>query len=414
MKLGLIGYPLGHSWSPAIHQYLLNEDCYVLQETPAENLQHFFETTDLDGFNVTIPHKQAVMAFLDEIDPAAEKIGAVNTVVHRNGRFIGYNTDYTGLIGMLKAHQIDLNGRHCAVLGSGGVSRAITAAIDAMGGTYVIVSRTASPAKISYEQLYEEADRYTVLINATPVGMSPDVNHSPVDLTRFHRLEAVVDVIANPLRTRLCFDAKQMGIKTCGGFEMLVRQALAADRYFTAQELKDELADACMKHLLQKRQTIVLIGMPTCGKSTIAEVIAQRTGREWIEMDAILEERLGMPIRQCFEEQGEAYFRAKESELANELTEGNAVISCGGGVIKNPENMRALSRNGKVFWIDRDVNLLYGTSSRPLSQSKEAIQQLYAERRPLYERYADVRIANNGTLEEAVSAILRETGEASV
>ena len=169
-----------------------------------------------------------------------------------------------------------------------------------------------------------------------------------------------------------------------------------------------------MKHLLQKRQTIVLIGMPTCGKSTIAEVIAQRTGREWIEMDAILEERIGMPIRQCFEEQGEAYFRAKESELANELTEGNAVISCGGGVIKNPENMRALSRNGKVFWIDRDVNLLYGTSSRPLSQSKEAIQQLYAERRPLYERYADVRIANNGTLEEAVSAILQETGEASV
>lgn len=413
MKLGLIGYPLGHSWSPAIHRYLLKEDCYALQETPAEELQHFFETTDLDGFNVTIPHKQSVIPLLDEIDPAAKRIGAVNTVVHRNGRFIGYNTDYTGFIGMLKANGIEVKGRHCAVLGSGGVSKAIRAAIESMGGTYDIVSRSTSPTAITYDELYENQKRYSVLINATPVGMSPNVDHTPIDVSRFENLEAVVDAIANPLRTLLCFEAKQLGIKTCGGFEMLVRQALAADRYFTGLDMDEALGSSCMKYLLQKQQSVVLIGMPTCGKSTIAKVLAECTGRPLVEMDAILEERLGMPIRQCFAEQGEAYFRARETELARELTSGNAVISCGGGIIKNPENMWALSRNGKVFWIDRDVDLLYGTASRPLSQSREDIQKLYAERKPLYECYADMRIANNGTLEEAVAAILQETGEAA-
>ena len=414
MKLGLIGYPLGHSWSPAIHRFLLKEDCYTLQETPAEELQHFFETTDLDGFNVTIPHKQAVIPLLDEIDPAARQIGAVNTVVHKNGRFIGYNTDYTGFIGMLKANGIEVQGKHCAVLGSGGVSRAIRTAIESMGGTYDIVSRSASPTAISYEQLYADQKRYSVLINATPVGMSPKVDQTPVDVTRFTNLEAVVDAIANPLRTRLCFEAKQMGIKTCGGFEMLVRQALAADRYFTGHEMDEALGTSCMKYLLQKQQSIVLIGMPTCGKSTIAKVISERTGRPLVEMDEVLEERLGMPIRQCFAQHGEAYFRARETELAKELTSGNAVISCGGGIIKNPENMWALSQNGCVFWIDREVDRLFGTASRPLSQSKDDIQKLYAERKPLYERYCDRRIENNGTLEEAVSAILQETGEAAL
>jgi shikimate dehydrogenase len=192
---------------------------------------------------------------------------------------------------------------------------------------------------------------------------------------------------------------------------MLVRQAMAADRWFTGQPMDEALAIPCMNHLLKQRRSIVLIGMPTSGKSTIAQQIHELTGRDLVEMDEILTERLGMPISQCFAEKGEACFRAAESELAKELTSGNAVISCGGGVVKNPDNMRYLSRNGLVFWIDRDPSLLFGSASRPLSQSKKDIQRLYEERKDLYRRYSDIRIENNGTSEEAVRKILRFTGE---
>ena len=411
MKIGLIGYPLGHSWSKEIHAFLLGEDCYTLHECRPEDLQTFFRTTDLDGFNVTIPYKQAVMPLLDEIDPAAERIGAVNTVVRKDGKFIGYNTDYEGFIRMLEANGIQIKDRKAAILGSGGVSKAIRAAVGALGGTYDIVSRNASFETITYEQMYANESDYSVVINATPVGMSPKEEESPADLSRFSKLEAAVDVIANPLRTTFCFQAHELGIPYCGGFEMLVRQAIAADRWFTGQPMDEALAIPCMNHLLKQRRSIVLIGMPTSGKSTIAQQIHELTGRDLVEMDEILTERLGMPISQCFAEKGEACFRAAESELANELTSGNAVISCGGGVVKNPDNMRHLSRNGLVFWIDRDPSLLFGSASRPLSQSKKDIQRLYEERKDLYRRYSDIRIENNGSPEEAVQKILWFTGE---
>ncbi|MBR2675998.1 MAG: shikimate dehydrogenase [Solobacterium sp.] len=411
MKIGLIGYPLGHSWSKEIHAFLLGEDCYTLHECRPEDLETFFRTTDLDGFNVTIPHKQAVIPLLDVIDPAAERIGAVNTVVRRDGKFIGYNTDYEGFIRMLEANGIQIRGRRAAILGSGGVSKAIRAAVGVMEGTYDIVSRRASEDTITYEQMYANESAYSVVINATPVGMSPKEEESPADLTRFSNLEAVVDAIANPLRTALCFQAQELGIPFCGGFEMLVRQAIAADRWFTGHPMDEALAVPCMNHLLKQRRSIVLIGMPTSGKSTIAEQIHAQTGRALVEMDEILTERLGMPISQCFAEKGEAFFRAAESELCKELTSGNAVISCGGGVVKNRNNMQYLSRNGLVFWIDRDPSLLYGSASRPLSQSKEDILRLYEVRKDLYRRYSDIRIENNGSPEEAVRKILRFTGE---
>ncbi len=411
MKIGLIGYPLGHSWSKEIHAFLLGEDCYTLHECRPEDLETFFRTTDLDGFNVTIPYKQAVIPLLDEIDPAAKRIGAVNTVVRRNGKFIGYNTDYEGFIRMLEVNGIELKDRRAAILGSGGVSRAIRTAVEALGGTYDIVSRRASDDAITYEQMYANETDYSIVINATPVGMSPKEEESPADLSRFSKIEAAVDVIANPLRTEFCFQAHELGIPSCGGFEMLVRQAIAADRWFTGQPMDEALALPCMNHLLKQRRSIVLIGMPTSGKTTIAERIHKLTGRDLVEMDEILTERIGMPISQCFAEKGEAFFRAAETELTKELTHGNAVISCGGGVVKNRDNMRYLSRNGLVFWIDRDPSLLFGSSSRPLSQSKEDILRLYEERKDLYRRYSDIQIKNNGTLEEAVKKILIITGE---
>ena len=413
MKLGLIGNPLGHSWSPEIHAFFLKEECYTLHEIPEEEVESFFRTTDLDGFNVTIPYKQKVIPLLDEVDPAAQKIGAVNTVVHRDGKFKGYNTDYEGFVEMVRGNGIEVNGKHVAVLGDGGVSKAVTAGIETLGGPYDVVGSLGNPGTITYEELLEKQASYSIIVNATPVGMTPKENAAPVDLDKFEHLEAVVDVIANPLCTKLCFEAKRRGLKHCGGFEMLVRQALAADRYFTGHAMDDTAVKPCMDYLLKDRRSIVLIGMPTSGKSTIAAMIAAKTGRPLIEMDEVIESRLGTTIAECFKEHGEAYFREVEAQLASELTATNAVISCGGGVVKNPENMRSLSMNGLVFWIDRDIDLLFGTSSRPLSQSKEDITRLYEERKGLYQAYADVRVENNGAIEDVVNEILSATGDAA-
>ena len=411
MKLGLIGYPLGHSWSPQIHSFFLKEDCYDLYELKEEELEEFFRNTDLDGFNVTIPYKQKVMEYLDTLSPSAETIGAVNTVVHRNGAYAGYNTDYEGFLEMLKENGIAAEGRHAAILGTGGVSKAIACALLQLGASFDFVSRVKKPGAISYEELYEKQADYQLLVNATPVGMSPRTDCAPVDVSRFSRLESVVDVIANPLRTKLCFDAWQRGIRFCGGFEMLVRQALAADRYFTDREMDRSQVKACMDALLKERRNLVLIGMPTSGKSTIAKMIAEKTGRPLIEMDQIIEERLGTTIRECFEKKGEAYFRALETDVCKEVGAEGAVISCGGGVIKNRENMQYLSANGMIFWIDRDPELLFGSKDRPLSRSKSDIETLYEQRRSLYERFSDIRIANNASMEQAASAILAAVGE---
>ena len=411
MKLGLIGYPLGHSWSRAIHAYFLKEDCYRNYELKEEALEPFLKNTDLSGFNVTIPYKQKVMPCLDEIEETARIIGAVNTVVKKDGILTGYNTDYIGFLNMLKENGIRTEGRRFAVLGDGGASKAVQAALRCLSADYDIVRRSPKEGTITFEEMYEREAVYQGIINATPVGMSPKDSETPVDIRRFSNLESVVDVVANPLRTRLLFEAKLAGLKTCGGFEMLVRQALAADEYFLGKKMDEGMVKPCMDALLKERRNIVLIGMPTCGKSTIAKHIAMKSGRELIDMDQIIEARLGTSIRDCFEKRGEAYFRTMESSLSEEISAQGAVVSCGGGVVKNEANMRALSRNGLIFWIDRSVENLFASDDRPLSSRREDLERLYEERRFLYRQYSDYRIDNNGTLEEAANAIFSILGE---
>ncbi len=410
MKLGLIGYPLGHSWSPEIHHFFLKDCSYDLWPLKEDELDAFFEKRDFDGLNVTIPYKKTVMSYLDEIDETAALIGAVNTIVNRNGRLKGYNTDWTGFAAMLETNRID-PGYRAVILGSGGASKAVQAALRSRGTAFDVAS-TSGSGTVTYEEMYQRQAEYSVLINSTPVGMSPNDDAVPADLENFTELKAVVDIVANPLRTSLCFEAQQRGIPSAGGFEMLVRQALEADRLFTGQQMDEEPADACMQYLYRKRRSIVLIGMPTSGKSTIARIISEKTGRKLIEMDEILTERLGTSISECFAQKGEAHFRSMEADLCRELkASGRTVISCGGGVIKNRENMRCLSENGVVVWIDRSPELLYGSDGRPLSKSHEDIERLYRERRELYERYSDIRICNDGDISEAVTQILEAAGE---
>lgn len=411
MQYGLIGNPLGHSWSPEIHQLLASLP-YEKKELPEEELADFLRKRDFDGINVTIPYKEKVIGFLDELDEGARTIGAVNCIVNKNGILKGYNTDLSGFVKMLEVNGISPAGKQVAVLGSGGAAKAACYGIEMMGGKPFIVSRHPGRAMISYAQLYERAAEFAMIVNATPVGMKPDSDSCPVDICAFDHLEAVVDIVANPLRTRLLFEAKMQGIPCCGGFEMLVRQAAAADELFTGKVVEEETIQMCMRMLLKARRNIVLIGMPTSGKTTLAEMIASHTGRPLLEMDEVLVDRLGMSIKECFAQYGEGYFRNMETELARDLrAKEGIVISTGGGIIKNEENMRYLSENGIVIAIDRNPSLLYPTDSRPLSSTVDAVKVLYEERKYLYDKYSDAVVDNNGSLKDTFNEIMKMTGE---
>lgn len=410
MKLGLIGNPLGHSWSPEIHRFTIGEE-YRLMQLEENELEKFFRERDFDGINVTIPYKQKVMRYLDEIDPAAEEIGAVNCVVNRNGILKGYNTDFTGLRSMLENHSVNLRQGRTAVLGSGGASKACRAAAEALGGTCDIVSRRSLPGTITYEEMYQRQAEYVCLINATPVGMYPECDDVPAEPERFTSLKYVVDIVANPLRTTLQWKAKMAGIGYLGGFEMLVRQAADADLLFTGRPVAEEKVRACMDHLLADRRNIVLIGMPTSGKTTAAAMLGEMTGKEVAEMDDETAAELGMPIAQCFAEKGEEFFRRAETETARRHRAGEGkIISCGGGIVKREINMKYLGENGIIVWLDRAPKNLFPTVTRPLSSTLEQIAELYEERVSLYEKYCDVVIDNNRTLSEAAEEIIRKTG----
>lgn len=409
MKFGLIGYPLGHSWSKQIHSHFIS-DPYEMFEMKEDALDAFFEKKDFDGINVTIPYKTSVMKYLDAIDPMAEKIGAVNCIVNRNGKLTGYNTDYLGFQSMLVAHGVNVKDANIAVLGSGGASKAITAALQQLGGNVSIVSRRKRYGVISYDELYQNEEKFSVIVNTTPVGMYPENDETPIDITKFTKVKTVVDIIANPLRSRLLFEAKIQGIQTIGGFEMLVRQAFYADEYFKDQKLDENKIQKCMNAMYQERRNYVLIGMPTAGKTTVSQIFGEYMQRTPVEMDDEIVKILGTSIKECFATKGEAYFRNIETQVARDHREANGeIISCGGGVIKIKETMRNLWQNGIVIWIKRDLSYLYPTDTRPLSSSEDAIKKMYEERLPLYEKYSDVQIENNGTKEETIQKILNET-----
>ncbi|MDX8418493.1 shikimate dehydrogenase [Stecheria sp. CLA-KB-P133] len=409
MKLGLIGKTLGHSWSWQIHDMLIHEH-YQNWELSEDEVIPFLEKKDFTGINVTIPYKEKVMTVLDEISPTAEKIGAVNCIINRDGRLYGYNTDCDGFMELVKTAGMHMEGKHAAVLGSGGAAKAVMAGVSQLGGIPVMVSRHPHDDMISYQQMYAMQNRFSFLVNATPVGMFPHMDETPADLDVFEHLEGVVDVVANPLRTKLCFQASCKGMPSTGGLGMLVYQAAAADALFTGQKVPQERIDACLGTLLKERRNIVLIGMPTSGKSSVAQMLGKQSGQQVYDMDTLLEQQFGTSIRTCFETHGEAYFRAKETRLARELaSKEGVIISCGGGIIKNPENMQVLSQHGVVVWLQR--NSLFPSSDRPLSADEASLKKLYEQRRGLYEMYSDIQVENNGTLEDTAEQILKKIGE---
>ncbi len=409
MKYGLIGERLGHSFSKIIHGHLADYD-YELCEVPREDVDEFFSKADFTAINVTIPYKETVIPNLYYIDDMAKDIGAVNTVVNRDGKLYGYNTDFYGLKSLAEHAGISLTGRKVAILGTGGTSKTARAVAKALGSTEIItVSRKSGEGTVDYEQLYREHGDVEVIINTTPVGMYPSVGVAAVDLTRFSNLCGVLDAVYNPIRSRLVSDAIRLGIPAEGGLYMLVAQAVRASEIFLGTSYPDGECERIYKLLASGKENIVLIGMPACGKSSVGRIIAERMGRRLTDTDEEIVKACGVSIPEIFAREGEAGFRDKESAAVRECAmESGLIISTGGGAILREENVRALKENGRLYFIDRPLELLMPTEDRPLSRDRDAITNRYNERYPIYTSVCDVHIDGSGTVDEVAEKIIGE------
>lgn len=409
MKYGLLGEKLGHSFSKEIHARLADYE-YELRELNAEELDALFRKKDFEAVNVTIPYKQTVIPYLDEISERAKTIGAVNAVVNRNGKLFGDNTDFAGMRALALHAGADMKNKKVLVLGTGGTSKTACAVAKDLGAREVLrVSRTKKEDAVTYEEAAEKHSAAQIIINTTPVGMFPKTNAAPIDLSAFPKLEAVLDAVFNPLRTELVLTAQERGIIASGGLYMLVAQAVYASALFLDQDADEKKTDEVYKEILNEKRNIFLIGMPSSGKSSVGKKLAEMTGKEFEDTDAMLVKRFGEPIADYIRKSGEKAFRDAESEvIAEAAKERGKVIATGGGAILRKENVREMKRNGVTVFLDRDLFLLTATSDRPLSSTKEALERLYSERFPIYEKAADVTVKSNDEIGAVAQAVRKE------
>ena len=394
MEYGLIGAKLGHSYSKIIHEMLCGYKYDLCPLPTEEEARAFLTKRQFRAINVTIPYKKLVMEYCSYIDPRAKAIGAVNTVVNKNGLLYGYNTDYLGFAHLCDAHGVDFAGRTVLILGTGGTHNTTSAVARDKGAAKVLtVSRHPDPemGELSYAEAVRSGAQ--IVINTTPVGMYPNVGVCNLDVAAMPGLEAVVDVVYNPDKTELILRAEEAGVPVAvGGLEMLVAQAVYAAEYFLDRKFEDAPAEIRRITAALRRDTlnIALIGMPSSGKTTLGKLLAKQLGRTFVDLDDAIVKADGRSIPDIFAAEGEDGFRAK---------------------VKRPENLRALHQNGVVLFIDRPVEALAVGGSRPLSSSMEALRTMEAQRRPLYRAAADAVVPNTGTLEDALRAAMEALDE---
>ncbi len=408
MEYGCIGKKLSHSFSKIIHKKIGLYN-YELLEIEENRLEAFFKDKEFKAINVTIPYKEKVIPYLDYISDEAKSIGAVNTVIKKCGKLYGYNTDFLGMKSLVLKNKIDANGKKILILGSGGTAKTAKAVFKHLGANEtIVVSRTSKDDCISYEECAKFHNDAQILVNTTPVGMFPNIYASPIEIEKFNELDAIVDAVYNPLKTSLVLSGIKNNIKSVGGLYMLVAQAFYAAQYFADRDLDKDIIDRIYNELLSIKENIVLIGMPGCGKSTIGKILANELNKEFIDTDEEIVKLANKSIPQIFEEMGEEVFRELETKVIKNISsKQNAVIATGGGAILNDINIDNLRMNGKVFFIDRDIEFLVTSSDRPLSSNRISLKKRFAERYDKYIAACDVIVNASQEISGNVNAIKR-------
>lgn len=406
MEYGLIGKTLKHSFSKYLHSLIGDYD-YKLKEIEPLEVEGFIKSKDFKGINVTIPYKEVVIPFLDFVDDIALEIGAVNTIVNKNGKLYGYNTDFFALKELIKTAKIEIKDKKVLILGTGGTSKtAFYVAKDLGAGEIIFVSRNESENAVSYETALKTHKNCDVIINTTPVGMYPNMDAKPITLDGFENLSGVVDVIYNPLNTNLVLDARQKGIKAVNGLYMLIFQGILSAEWFFDKKITDSEIEKITDIIFKEKQNIILVGMPTSGKTTLGKIIAREMNKKFVDTDEEIEKQAKMTIPQIFAEYGESYFRDLETKVIKELSSAQSlVIATGGGAVLKKENVDFLKRNGKIIFLDRNLENLILTDTRPLAKGKADLEKLYKERYEIYNSSCDIKVDVNGSIEENAKAL---------
>ena len=405
MKFGLLGRTLGHSFSPRIHSALGNTNYELFEREPSQ-LQEFFADPELQGINITIPYKVNALEACDVVDPRAERIGCVNTMVRKDGKWHGYNTDYDGFVFTLQHAGIDVSGKECIILGDGASSATVHVALEDLGAKNIVhLSRKTAPFYGDAPNYYETAQ---IIINCTPIGMYPHNPANLIDITQFSKLEGVVDLIYNPRRTILLLQAEMMEIPHCDGLPFLVTQGVEAANHFQGESFGTKEIEQILRDMRREKENIILIGMPGVGKTTVGKALGEEMGRTCVDVDHELEKEIG-DISTYITEQGEPAFREKEAEMIAKFgTQTGLIISTGGGCVTVPKNFAHLRQNGRIYQLTQPVENL-STSGRVLSSGGiERLRELEATRTPMYESFAQCIVEHNRNAPETVSAILAD------
>lgn len=411
MKYGLLGEKLGHSFSKILHEQIGN-DSYELIEIEKDKVDSFLAEADFDGINVTIPYKETAMAFCENDEISAD-IGCVNTLHKKDGHIYGYNTDCLGFAYLASTIGIDWKGKKVVILGSGGTSKTASYVAYKSGASRItIVSRKATEnvsdsgwRSKCIHSTYENKDEWAdadIIVNTTPVGMYPNNDGMPIELDLFSDPKAVLDVIYNPLETRLVLEAKKRGIPASCGLAMLVAQGWYSEQIWMkndislkiedtiSDEAKQEI-DKITKSIKKQKQNIVLIGMPGSGKSTIGKALAKELNRVFVDTDEAFYIKYGITPEQCINENGVDDFREKESIVVKEeAASGSIILATGGGAVLREDNRIALTQNGLIVFLNRDPKKL-ATEGRPLSQ-QNGVMKLYEQRLPIYKNFMDIEV----------------------
>lgn len=408
MKFGLLGRTLGHSFSPRIHSALGNTNYELFEREPSQ-LQEFFADPELQGINITIPYKVNALEACDVVDPRAERIGCVNTMVRKDGKWHGYNTDYDGFVFTLQHAGIDVSGKECIILGDGASSATVHVALEDLGAKNIVhLSRKTAPFYGDAPNYYETAQ---IIINCTPIGMYPHNPANLIDITQFSKLEGVVDLIYNPRRTILLLQAEMMEIPHCDGLPFLVAQGVEAANHFQGESFGTKEIEQILRDMRREKENIILIGMPGVGKTTVGKALGEEMGRTCIDVDHELEKEIG-DISTYITEQGEPAFREKEAEMIAKFgTQTGLIISTGGGCVTVPKNFAHLRQNGRIYQLTQPVENL-STSGRVLSSGGiERLRELEATRTPMYESFAQCIVEHNRNAPETVATILEDFEE---
>ena len=401
-RCGLLGERLAHSYSPVIHRKLGNTD-YRLFEADAARAAEIISGADYDWLNVTIPYKLLAKSLCDELSETARRTGSVNTVIPRDGKLLGFNTDYDGFKRMLLSKDVCVTAGKSVILGNGGAARTVRAVLEDMGAPEVVtVTRGGSD---NFGNLAVHADA-RIIVNATPLGMYPDILGSPCDLTVFEKPLLVLDLVYNPLRTMLLQQAERLGISSSNGLLMLVNQAMHSSALYSGAVYSPDTDIRISKQVASEKRNTVIIGMPGGGKTMLAKALSSASGREMLDTDRLVELSEGKSIAEIFNSDGEKSFRkAEEAAVMYALSGGGRIIAVGGGAVLSEKNRAVIRANSFVIYLDTPNDLL-DRSARPLSSSDEAVEVMYRERLPLYKETSDITVRRTENIQNNIDFIL--------